>query len=229
MLQWTRKGNMHFILSHVLGNERTVEFFKNDRRYKMLDNGCYEHGFPLATNELLDIAKATRTDEIVCPDFFRERKETYRATKEFLSVADKGYKYAVVPQAKTPLEWVEAYQDMVKLDVNVIAVPIWLQKQFKSRPAVIGYIRAKKMLDPTKELHLLGLDNYGELYSYEPGIIRSVDTSLPFSLTHSNIWESCFGVIKHERVPMNRQPFAKMQERMLTKHISELMEAASYA
>jgi len=132
-----------------------------------------------------------------------------------------------VPQAKDPVEFIEAYKQMKKLNVDVIAIPIWIQKHFKSRPAVVGYLRKRKIWDETKEHHLLGLDGFGELYAYEKGILRSVDTSLPFSLTHNGIWKS-FGDVSGKRVPMDCKPFTKMQELLLKRHIGTLLEAASY-
>jgi len=197
----------------------------------MLDNGCYEYGYPLPYDDLIALAREVKADEIVAPDFFRQREATFEATKEFLETVDPkklGFNVCVVPQAKSPLEWIEAYKDMVKLEIDVVSLPIWLHKYYKARPSVFGYLLKKGLFDETKEWHLLGLDGIGELYAYPKDVIRSVDTSLPFSLANANVWETCFGNSKHQRIAMDRERFAPMQEKLLMKHIKELKEAASY-
>lgn len=230
MLAWTKQGTMHFILSRIVDDTRIRKFFADEKMYKMLDNGVYETGFPLPGDGLLQIAREVKANEIVAPDYFREREWTFNATKEFIETFDprsKGFKVCVVPQAKEPLEYAAAYKDMKRLEVDVIALPIWLQKYFKARPSVVGYLRKKKIWDETKEHHLLGLDGVGEIYAYGPEIIRSVDTSLPFSLTHNAVFSS-FGDSDGKRVPMDRSAFQQMQEKLLSEHINELLQAAKF-
>jgi len=230
MIHWAEKGSMYFILTRVVDNKELRKFFASQKKYKMLDNGVYETGFPLAGDELLQVAREVKADEVVAPDFFQQRQPTFEATKDFIDCCNpkkQGFKVCAVPQAKDPLEFIEAYKQMKELEVDVLAIPIWLQKFYRARPAVVGYLRKKKIWDETKEHHLLGLDGIGELYAYEPGTFRSVDTSLPFSLTYNGVWQS-FGDFSGKRVPMDCKPFTKTQELLLAKHIAALLEAASY-
>ena len=54
----------------------------------------------------------------------------------------------------------------------------------------------------TLDHHLLGLDNYYELVMYPPGLIRSVDTSMPFSMAFSKeISTPYYEPPEHDRVP----------------------------
>lgn len=222
-------ADMHFVLSGTWLRREAIEFYKRSKLPKMIDNGAYELGYPIPFDELIRYAEDIKADEIVCPDFFRVREGTYRATKEFIeqltSKQRRRFKLIAVPQAQYPLEWVEAYLDMVKLDVDIIALPIWLQKEYKLRPAVFGYLKRKRLLDETKQYHLLGLDDYAECYAYPPGAIRSLDTSLPFSLTANNIW-STFGDVPHKRISLNAPRFTSMQLRLFEIHIEALKEAA---
>lgn len=229
MLNWTKHGDMHFILTNVAKKRRLWMFFKGEKKYKMLDNGVYETNFPLDPERLVRIAKLVRADEVVAPDYLMRKRETITATKEFVECyRQKGLKICAVPQGRDPVDFIDAYRKMKRLPVDVIAIPIWLQKLFRARPAVVGYLQKHKIWDETKEHHLLGLDEYGELYAYEKNILRSVDTSLPFSLTNSQIWET-FYYVPHRRIDMDRGPFTKMQERMLIRHIRELKKVAKRA
>ena len=226
-----KNTDMHFVLSGTWLKDEAKSFYRKSKKPKMIDNGAYELGFPLPFDELIRYAEEIDASEIICPDFFRVREGTYQATKEFIeqltSKQRRRWKLIAVPQATCPSEWLDAYTEMVKLDVDVIALPIWLQKEFKMRPAVFGYLQKKGLLDSSVEYHLLGLDDYSELYAYPKGAVRSVDTSLPFSLTASNIWTT-FGDVPHRRVDLNCPRFTQMQMRLLEVHIEALKEAASY-
>jgi hypothetical protein len=221
-------GDAHFVLSGVWLNREAREFFRQSKKWKLLDNGAYELGYPIPFDELLKLAEEIRANEIVCPDFFKVRDGTYEATKEFIealtSKQRKQFKLLAVPQATSPSEWIESYKDMAKLNVDGIALPIWLQKHFKARPSVFGYLQKKHLLDDTKYYHLLGLDDYSELYAYPKGAIRSVDTSLPFSLTAANIWTT-FGDVEHKRIPLDAPRFSQMQMRLLNIHLEAIREA----
>jgi len=229
MLEYTRSGTMHFVLSRVRDNQYAKHFFRSEKKHKILDNGVYETGFPLDGETLLKLADEIKADEVIAPDFFKNQTATYEATKYFLESFDpksKGLKVCVVPQAHNPLEFVEAYKRMKQFKVDVIALPVWLQKHFKARPSIVGYLRKKRIWDETKEHHLLGLDGIGELYAYEKGIIRSVDTSLPFSLTYAHQFES-FGDFTGKRIPFDIEPFQSMQLWVLRRHIDQLLNAAA--
>jgi hypothetical protein len=221
-------GDAHFVLSGVWLDKKAREFFKQSKKWKLLDNGAYELGYPLPFDELLQLAEEIKADEIVCPDFFKVRDGTYEATKEFVemftSKQRRRFRLVAVPQATTPSEWIESYKQMAHLNVDGIALPIWLQKHFKARPSVFGYLQKKRLLDETKYYHLLGLDDYSELYAYPKGVIRSVDTSLPFSLTAANIWTT-FGDVGHTRIPLDAPRFTQMQMRLLNIHLEAIREA----
>jgi len=82
MVHWTIRGSMHFILTRVIDNSQLRRFYASQTLYKMLDNGVYETGFPLAGDELLQVAREVKADEVVAPDFFKQKDATFEATKE---------------------------------------------------------------------------------------------------------------------------------------------------
>lgn len=177
LLPLTQLGDMHFIIPA----NKSV-FFIPEVKYKMMDNGTYESGQPLPIEEFLATAHQLKVDEIVLPDVIQKRLETTQLTLIFISTVTKEFKYAAVPQGNNPLEWIECYKEFAKVDeIDVLCIPIWLQKKFGCRPAVVHKLLKDREWAFNKTHHLIGLDGYGELYNYPIELIRSVDTSLPLS------------------------------------------------
>jgi len=135
-------------------------------------------------------------------------------------------KYAVVPQARTPMEWIDAYRMMSQWDeVDVICIPVWLQKKFGCRAAIVHKLVKESYWNFDKKHHLIGLDGLGELYCYQCGMIRSVDTSLPFSRAFS-LLELTFEDSKIPRVPMAVDTVSQSVERYIWMNIQALKVVA---
>ena len=179
------KTDLHFVLAQrCLQSEVYKEFYASQDKFKILDHGIYESDI-MDFDDTMKIADEISADEIILPDEIRER-----TTKEFyvdlVRSLPESYQYMVVPQGDDPAEWRESYLELSNIDeVHTIGIPIWLYKDFGARADVVNYMFKKGELNLMKEHHLLGLDNYWELCSYPSGIIRSVDTSLPFSMACS--------------------------------------------
>jgi hypothetical protein len=228
MLHWSRLGDMHFIVPE----NSDMDFWPQETKYKILDNGVYERGRPMKQDDFLQLARVLKVDEIVLPDVIMNRKETVKLTKEFLTTTNKEFQYAAVPQGKDPLEWIECYKDFASLpSIDVLCIPIWLQKRFGCRSAVFHKLLKDEVFSPRKEHHLIGLDGYGELLNYPYGLIRSVDTSLPFSRTAAGL-DVTFEDSAVSRVSFSnpRIVFGSDSVDLLKKNINILLEAAhSYA
>lgn len=226
LLEFAERGDMHFI---VPANAR-ITFFRPLEKYKMLDNGTYEAGKPVEIEELFTLARQMHANEIVLPDILRDKKATMRLTIEALEHSKpKGLKYAAVPQGKDPEEFIECYHHFsVQDEIDVLCFPIWLQKHFNARPMIINYLMKKKLFAP-KQHHLIGLDSFGELYCYTPGLIRSVDTSLPFSAGMRRIVLSDCVTYKGPRVNLAGCDPRSRQRECIDKNITRLLEVASSA
>ena len=201
----------------------------------MLDNGVYEVGKPLNCEDLIKVAEAVKADEIVLPDFLYRCKETLQAVTTFVQTVSKRFKYAAVPQGEDPLEWIECYNQLKHFDdINTLCIPIWLQKRFGCRPSVVHYLLKKGWWARYKEHHLIGLDGLGELYCYgiyqglfgKP-LIRSVDTSLPFSRTAANL-DVTFEDSKVSRISFDnpKVAFGSDSVERLKRNINALLKVA---
>ena len=229
-LSFSQRGDMHFIVTAHLEFEEARKFFESETKYKMLDNGSYEFGIPLEGEELIELAKSIKADEIVVPDYFMDRKRTLRAAAEFLDrFGSEKFSFCIVPQATCPEEFIYAFKQIMNDRrfgaARVIAFPIWLQKRFRCRPIVVSYLLRRGIMDMSRHYHLLGLDGIGELFAYPQGLIRSVDTSLPFSLTYNKVLETPFGDFDGQRMPLDGK-LHYQQLPLLEKHITNLLGAA---
>jgi len=223
LLDYTRLGEMHFIVPRN-ANKR---FFRYETMYKMLDNGTYELGEPMNIEDLIDLALSMRVDEIVLPDVMRNRKMTSALTMHAVrSIKPKGMRFAAVPQGGSLHDFVECYRDFAKIpEIDVLCFPIWLEKIYHARPHVIWYIHRKGYWTEEKEHHLIGLDRISELFCYPKGAIRSVDTSLPFSVAFQQSTLSDLGEYTGPRVNLDN---AIIHPEYVRYNIRVLLEAASY-
>jgi len=199
-----QKMDMDFVLAHrLIQSRKYMNHYARANTFKILDNGAYEND-KMDMWDILRVADEISAAEIILPDTIMRRmpKEFY---EELIPSLPKGYQYQVIPQGSTPMEWREAYLELCDLDgVDTIGIPIWLSKEFGSRPNVVLHMFRKGELNLSKNHHLLGLDNYWELIMYPPGLIRSVDTSLPFSMAASKVNSSMYmEPEEHKRVKDN--------------------------
>jgi len=223
MLFWTSLGDMAFI---VPSNVRLDFDFGN--MYKMLDNGTYESGKPQNTDEFVTLANKLQVDEIVLPDFIQRKDQTLMSAEEFITTVRKQWRYAGVPQGNDPLQWIECYEIMAENpDIDVLCIPIWLQKKFGCRPAVVHKLLKDNKWCFSKEHHLIGLDGYGELMCFPKSLIRSVDTSLPFSRANANL-EITFEDSKVSRISLDKPKFEIDGNYLLNRNITKLLEIAHH-
>jgi len=219
LLHYAEYGNMHFVLP--FNCDFYYSYFAESKKFKMLDNGAYETGHPISSEELLDIAETIDADEVVAPDVYMDAKETIRLTTEFVeNFSVEHIRVCVVPQGRNVKEFIESYSILKELPIQTIALPVWLDR-ISSRPKVVEKLRQKGIWERNVSHHLLGLDRVTELLKYPRKLIRSLDTSLPFSLAYYKVFESQ----RHPRVPFNAR-FDSMQENLLKLHIRRLMDVA---
>ena len=226
LLELTRLGDMHFIVPQ----NADEQFFRKETMYKMLDNGTYETGHPIALANLLTLAGDLKVDEIVLPDVMLDKLETVSLVAHATTVRKpKGLKYAAVPQGKNPKEFIDCYKQFAKFpEIDVLCFPIWLQKLYNARFKVVNYLLKRKLLAHKKH-HLIGLDSIGELYSYPKGVIRSLDTSLPFSAGMERKALSDFDTFQGPRINLKFAKFGSEHLDYFKWNIGKLLEAAQYA
>lgn len=209
------KTDLHFVLAQrVLQSEVYKDFYAQEDKFKILDHGIYESDM-MDFDDTLKIADDISADEIILPDEIRVT-HTFEFYEDLLSTLPQNYKYMVVPQGEDPALWRASYNELKNLEVSTIGIPIWLHKDFRARSSVVNYMFKKGELDMSKEHHLLGLDNYWELIEYPSGIIRSVDTSLPFSMAASEEESPLFfEPPEHKRVNVDTALFGIPEHKLL--------------
>lgn len=169
--------------------------------YKILDNGAYELGRSITTEEIIMAASLVRCDELVAPDVLKDQQATFELTKSFLenpSVqllrAHYGIKIMIVPQSVDEVSWPRSAYESVKAfegSFDVIGVPKWLgMNSFEFRAKHLPEdLNVRKLLEPERRFayHLLGCNSYNEAKAIVSNLdrwrakkIRSIDTSLPF-------------------------------------------------
>jgi len=221
LIEYAELGSMHFI---VPDNELLYPYYRESQKFKLMDNGAYELGHPIADEKYLYLAAQMEVDEVVAPDVLMDGERSYELTKTFIETNNlKHLRVCAVPQGKNPKEFIEYYVKVSKLPVDTIALPIWLQKRFGARLKVYRKLRKSKLLRSDVDHHLLGLDDFNELKQYPKGAIRSVDTSLPLTLAYHRIDRPVDGLT---RVPVNAQ-FDRYQHFLARKLTEELIEIAS--
>ncbi len=194
-------GHYYFLLQDTV-----TPFYETSSKFKMLDNGAYE-GTTITVPELLKLAAKYKVNEIAMPDYIQDYRRTMDATalavSEVLKITDK-YSIAVTPQGRSIQEWLVSYRQMIEIKgVRTICIPKWLGK---NRPYVIAHLMKLGLWKPIQfSYHLFGLDYLEELDIYRRlgALIRSVDTSMPFSCAVAGKAISYFDVEKVPRVKFN--------------------------
>jgi hypothetical protein len=205
---------MHFIIP----NFSASHLYRAETKFKMLDNGAWEHGKALDTKTILKWAKLTKADEIVLPDVLFNREQTIDRTNEFIdsltSKQLKQYKWAYVPQGKDPLEWIASYTSAhTWYPFNTICIPKWLQSKFHARSSIIGYLLRHNLWKHEFAHHLLGIDILSELLCIPKDVIRSIDSAKP--ITYGYYMQRLKADLQHfNRPPLTARPNKKLDEYM---------------
>jgi len=186
-LRLSSKGDFYFVLAQrVLNDKKYREFYAEKRDKKkllILDNGAFEKGKSLSTDDVLKAADIVHANEVVAPDYPFHGKESLKMTEDFISVCPTKYGIVGIPQGETPMIVVRNYVKIKHLNTDVIGLSILWHKRWRGiRPHIYHYIKKMGWWDNLRRHHLFGLDSAAELYLYDRVGVRSVDTSLPISL-----------------------------------------------
>jgi len=170
-----------FILPQFLTEETYVEFARNFKGFKMLDNGAHE-GRTASIDELLDIAEELKVNRLVIPDERFDEAKTLHMAEEFMDVLSfeerKKYELVAVPQGETFTQFIHCYKELVSMDPDIIGIckDFGRLEDFNLieciRPWLIQHFFNEK------PVHLLGTCTLRELsrYKHIPNVL-SVDTN----------------------------------------------------
>lgn len=196
------RGDMHLVLAHrVLTDEKYCEFYRREKKYKILDNGAFELGNPMRTDDILKAAEMVDADEVVAPDVFNDGHRTIESTRNFVcrirtldpGFKNKEYRFKVmgVPHGKDFIDWLVCFSKMYEHNqIDVIGIgfksvkvmePLWPHEPTESALRV-KLVKALVHTFPNKTIHLLGGgSNPIEALLYkEVKQVRSLDTKLAY-------------------------------------------------
>jgi hypothetical protein len=181
-----RSHPRHLVIAQWLTDDAYRVFYKGLvalGHELILDNGAYEFGEAMESEEYWKVISMMRPTIVVAPDSFRNAKKTVERVEKFYEemhdrCLESKFEVMGVPQGSNLTEWLWCYEKIAPM-VNVIGLPT---AQWGDRTGIVRHFLAKK-LDNLKEprIHLLGCWNPLEVLMYnDVPRVKSIDTSLPF-------------------------------------------------
>jgi hypothetical protein len=192
-LDLSQRGDLHMVLAHLVFEDASyAEFYANESKYKVLDNGAFE-GASQSIQRIIKAAKMVKADEIILPDILFQGRATVQATKRAIDwLRDRGmlgkYKLHAVPQGSDREEYWSCFKELYGIpEISVLGISkVSTPKAFcnqltKARLEVTSKLEGEQLLKDGKEIHLLGgsYDVLNEIRQ-QPTLVRSIDTSAPF-------------------------------------------------
>ncbi len=178
-------ADFDFALTHlVLSDEKYAEWYKNSKRFKILDNSTNELLEPCSLEDIKKAADIIQPNLIVPPDHLGN----HFATIESLDKAIKLFwieKILPVVQGHELRYVLGCFDYIQNLGFKRVAVPydILSSRQdnvtvmAENRQKVVNSIIAKMSIG--SEIHLLGFNTLEELWDCNRGWVTSIDTGSP--------------------------------------------------
>jgi hypothetical protein len=182
-----------YLLAHLLLKEyhydgEYADFYKACVKrfgYSILDNSCFELGFPVEANHLIDLAKEYGVSHIVLPDAYRDFKKTMEFAEENIPklYGKSQAKLFAVLQGKNMQEMLDCYDyydsrpEIDIIGINFMRLP---ESNNASRHDFFKFLLSVRRIK--KKIHFLGCENPGEFKLYKGSELEnvySIDTSSP--------------------------------------------------
>lgn len=186
----------HFCLSHlVLQDPKYRAFYKQSRKYKILDNSAFELSAPMSNAKIVEAAKLISPDEIVCRDSMGDGIGTIKRTIESIDYFHRQYwgsNYMAVCHGSNFADWERCLKWLYgNNQIHVIGLCGWpsainaFKYRIKTddpgecRLAALRFIQKEGYTG--KMVHLLGMGNnpIELLEASKYNFVRSCDTSSP--------------------------------------------------
>ena len=184
-------NDFHFCLAHLaLSSPTYLSYYRNQNKFKILDNSSFEIGSPVSNADILKAASLVNAQEVCAPDSFRDANKTIDITTEFINfMKNSGFydKYDVmgIVQGENVPAWIACLDFMnSNSDIDTIGISYGCCDVF-NKDLMAGRLDAIKVmmqfLKVRKPIHLLGIGGNPIELKYHGPIpnLRSCDTSLP--------------------------------------------------
>lgn len=241
-LEQTKRGDILYVLSHMLGNDTYSDFVKKSTMYKIFDNSVHE-GLEINTDRYFELAKAYKVNEIILQDVMEDKDLTLQKKEEQLNkyyslLSNNNIKVMGAIQGKSIDELKDIYRNFTLDDrIDTIGISFTLTpKKFDENRYLNCYYNRRYILSELqdmhknenlmpKPIHLLGASSWHDaLLKKKYNFVRSHDTKLLSRLAYSNesIYMRLVGKPK-EKITLLEQ-FTEEQSDNLTKNIDCILK-----
>jgi len=205
-------ADFDFILAHlVLQDKRYARYYKESKRFKILDNSCNELRHPCSLDDIERVAEIVDPGYIMAPDFLGDCFSTEKSLDEAISRFGMDRVYPIIQGYELKYA-IECFDYILKLGFDRVAVPYDIcskegdkaENKAKRRLGVVGYIIAKVPIGFS--IHLLGMNTLGELSLHNKGWVKAIDTGYPVMC---GMYGGRFGV---DELPAKTGPTLDMME-----------------
>lgn len=181
-----------YLLAHLLSDKYNYDreyamFYKEcvkRFKYSYLDNSCYELGYPVETEIIVELANEYKVSHVVIPDSYRDCDQTIRLGEINLPklIGKTDSKLFAVLQGRSMDEMLRCYDFFSSIsEIDIIGINFMeLSLSNSNRKEFIEYLLKVRRVE--KKLHFLGVRSPYELLKYPSSIlqaIHSIDTSNP--------------------------------------------------
>lgn len=177
--KFTKEQDYLFILAHQLENKKYFDYVKKSKKYKILDNSCYELGESIDPDKLISLAITINADTIIIPDKLFDKKrseELYKIFLEKIKPYRKRFLLMKVVCGNNVKEYLESLKEIVR-DKNVDIIGLSQSRTMIVPSLSFCMIKLKKYSKTNKPIHLLGLTSPYELIeAKEWSQIHTIDT-----------------------------------------------------
>lgn len=194
---FSKYTDYNFVLAHNLSNKKYFDFYKNSKKFTILDNSAFELLSPIEGEELLDLAQQLKPDLVIAPDVMGSCEETLEKVEKFIMLVERKkikIKIGGVLQGKNINEYLMCYH-LYRFCKNIEMICIPFDVPFNvydlksnsetnqwmlNRVSFLRYLGEKRLIVKEKKYHLLGASNPIEILFYGGVLLDlSMDTSSP--------------------------------------------------
>ena len=189
-LELSSYGDMYLVsASEILKHKENIDFYRkrSNNKYLILNSDG------LKQEEILELAKELRVDEIIAPYVLFDRSQTLKNILDFVYSFDKPNEYNImaVPQGKNKKEYLNSFDELhgeYEIDRIGLCAEI-IKKCFKGRNLAESRWNAIQDIMcglTSKPIHLMGCEEPREIVriqqKYGAFWFTTVDSSTPYTL-----------------------------------------------
>jgi hypothetical protein len=171
--KFTEEQDYLFILAHHLDNKKYFDYCKKSKKYKILDNGCYELGESIDPDKLISLAITIGADTIIIPDKLfdkRRSEELYKLFLEKVKPFRERFLLMKVVCGNNVKEYLESLKEIVR-DKNV---------------DIIGLSQSRTMIVPSLSYCMTKLKQYSKSKKNKP--VHLLGLTSPYELIEAKEW-----------------------------------------